>query len=218
MIKKIFRPVYVPIANVYHHLFKAPKRYKYLLKAIDETKAKVIVEVGTWNGDRALKMIERASLYNDVKQIHYIGFDLFESLSETMYEKEISKRPPTEAVVRRKLDASGAKVSLYVGDTHQSLPVALDELNIKFDFAFIDGGHSYDTIKNDWECISQMMGGDSVVLFDDYWRNRTDHGAKRVVDQIDKNIYNVEVLPQVDCFDNRDFGRLEISFAKVTRK
>jgi len=57
-----------------------------------------------------------------------------------------------------------------------------------------------------------------VVIFDDYWRNREDAGCKVVVDHIDENVYTVEILKEIDVFNNADFGRLEISFARVTKK
>ena len=63
-LKPILRPIYVPLYNVYHSLFIAPKRYRYLYEYIAKTKAKNIMEVGTWNGERALKMIELAQTFH----------------------------------------------------------------------------------------------------------------------------------------------------------
>ena len=49
-------------------------------------------------------------------------------------------------------------------------------------------------------------------------RYRSDAGAKLIVDSIDRNKYHIDILPKIDSFDNADFGRLDISFAKVTLK
>ena len=59
-IKNLLRPIYAPIYNKYYDIFLAPKRYKYLSKSIALTKAKNILEVGTWGGDRAVEMITKA--------------------------------------------------------------------------------------------------------------------------------------------------------------
>jgi hypothetical protein len=173
------------------------------------------LEVGVWNGKRAVEMITVAKQFNS--DIEYCGYDLFEDLGEGGYHAELSKRPPTEEEVRTLIDATGAKVSIFKGNTLTSLPESVPNLP-KMDFIFIDGGHSVETIASDWKNIQTLMHEKTVVIFDDYWRNREDAGCKAVVDQINRSVYNVEVLSEIDVFNNADFGRLEISFAKVTKK
>lgn len=216
MMKKSLRPIYVPVANVYFKLFKAPKRYNNLFTIIRETKSKSILEIGTWNGGRAVEMIQVASESNSVSEILYYGFDLFEGLDEDTYITEISKRPPTKEYVTKLLSKTGAQINLYKGDTMETMPSVVPFLP-KIDFIFIDGGHSVETVQSDWDAVSKLMHDNTVVIFDDYWRNRKDESAGPVVDAIDKHEYNVEILPEIDKFDNPDFGRLEISFAKVTK-
>lgn len=210
-IKDVFRPLYAPIINKY----KAPKRYHHLYDSIREIKAARILEIGVWTGNRALKMIETAKEYNS--NVEYFGFDLFHDLDEEKYREELSKRPPTKEEVALRLSQSGAKVSLYKGDTCQTLPEIAPRLKA-VDFAFIDGGHSIKTIENDWNYVSGLMKENTIVIFDDYWRNRDDAGCKAIVERIDRGRYNVQILPEVDRFDNPDFGRIEISFVKVTKR
>ncbi len=119
--------------------------------------------------------------------------------------------------VQEKLNLTGATINLIKGNTFQTLP-AFVESQQKVDFIFIDGGHNSGTIQSDWDAVSKLMHDKTVVIFDDYWRNRSDTSAKPVVDAIDKSKYVVEILPEIDKFDNPDFGKLEISFAKVTCK
>lgn len=195
------------------HMVYGPKRYKHLYKSIKKIKAKKILEIGVWNGKRAVKMIETARKLNE--DVEYYGFDLFDDLSEDAYKKEMSKRPPSQDSVQNILDTTGAKITLHAGNTLESLPKAVASLP-KMDFIFIDGGHSNETVKSDWEAVSVLMHKESIVIFDDYWRNRTDGGSKLTVDAIDTSLYKVEILPEIDVFDNPDFGHLEISFAKVT--
>jgi predicted O-methyltransferase YrrM len=213
-LKPYLRPIYVPIANLHYRLFRKPRRYKYLFQTIKQIHPQSLVEVGTWNGNRALQMLAAMHAASPDKKIAYYGFDLFEGMTDEVFVSELSKRPPTEAEVKEKLSRSGASITLYKGDTNVILPQIVPTLP-KIDLVFIDGGHAVETIRNDWNQISKLMHERTVVIFDDYWRNRTDAGCKAVVDAIDKNKYSVEVLPIVDSFNNKKFGRLDISFARV---
>jgi hypothetical protein len=192
-----------------------PRRYRQIFEEIDRIKPKVIVEVGVWNGKRAEEMILRASRYVPVSEVSYYGFDVFETMTDELYQSEISKRPPTKLEVQKKLEATGAKVALFAGLTTNTMNSL--QLEQKPDLIFIDGGHEAKTVQNDWEWASQAVGPETAVIFDDYWHNRKD-GPKVVIDSIDRGIYNVTIMPETDVFFNKDFGRLVISLARVTRK
>ncbi len=211
----LFRPLYVPMCSWFYDTFKAPKRYHHLFDTIKEVKAKHILEVGVWNGKRAVEMIREAQKYSP--QVSYYGFDLFEDLGTLGYTNELSKMPPREADVLKLLSATHASVTLFKGNTLLTLKTEASRVP-KVDFVFIDGGHSVETIREDWQNIQAYMHDSTVVIFDDYWRNRTDAGCKTVVDQIDRAVFDVVILPEIDIFNNSDFGRLEISFARVTKK
>ncbi|XKT74485.1 MAG: class I SAM-dependent methyltransferase [Patescibacteria group bacterium UBA2163] len=213
----IFRPLYIPIVNFLYQKFKAPKRYHHLFDEIARLQATRILEVGTWNGGRAVKMIKTAQKVSPVKDILYVGFDLFEELDNDMFEYEISKRPPQKKEVEEKLSKTGAHIELVQGNTLETLPAYVKNAE-PFDFIFIDGGHNVNTVRSDWNAVRQLMDKDTVIIFDDYWRNRDDQSAKPVVDAIDRTKYNIQILNEIDVFDNVDHGRLEISFAKVTRR
>ena len=196
---------------------KAARRYKHLYEHIDKIKPKNIMEVGTWNGKRAIAMIEAASKHRPIEDIHYYGFDLFEELSNEEFKYELSKKPPAKDVVMSAIEQTGAKVHLYQGNTLKVMPEVTPSMP-KMDFVFIDGGHSLDTIRNDWNNTKTVMDENTVVIFDDYWVNRQDGGCKPIVDKIDRDKYNVELLKTIDRFNNPDFGKLVIRFAKVTHK
>jgi predicted O-methyltransferase YrrM len=191
-------------------------RYKQLFEEINKCKPANIMEIGTWNGNTALKMIESASKYRSAPNINYYGFDMFENLTEKDYLNEISKHPPSLKTVAELLSSTGANIKLYKGNTHDTLPKYLPELP-KMDFVFIDGGHSIETIRNDWNQISDHIADNGVVIFDDYWVNKTDHGCKPILDSIDTARFRVELLPILDNYLNKNFGRLSIKLAKVTR-
>ncbi len=174
-----------------------------------------IMEIGVWNGLRGREMIQRAQKHSS-KPIKYFGLDLFEEMSESLLVEELSKIPPTKKKVEERLVKAGAEVTLFAGNTLEVLPRVVSDLP-QMDFVFIDGGHAVETIKNDWECVAKCMHKDTVVLFDDYYPDREDVGAKSVVDAIDREKYVVSVLPEQDVFKKKD-GVLTIQFAKVTQK
>lgn len=216
-IKKYLRPVYVPIANWYYKNYSGPQRYRNLYTTISAIHAKRIMEIGTWAGGRAILMIKEAQKYNPLSEIEYYGFDLFEGMNEEVYKTEISKKPPTQSDVESVLQATGAKISLFKGDTMVTMPEVCPTLP-KMDFIYIDGGHSYETIANDWNCSKMLMHEGTVVIFDDYWLNREDGGCKKLIDALDRNVYNVVLSKELDVFNNNDFGKLEIRYAIVSFK
>jgi len=55
-----------------------PLKYKYLFEIIRNNKCRRIMEIGTWNGEHALQMIEEAKKNFAPNEVEYYGFDLFE--------------------------------------------------------------------------------------------------------------------------------------------
>jgi len=191
-------------------------RYQHLFSEIRTRQPRHIMEIGTWSGQNALKMIKAAAVHRPASEIYYYGFDLFESMTEDIYLAEVSKRPPSQEEVQRLLEATGANIKLFVGDTNVVLSQVLPQLPAP-DFVFIDGGHSISTIQNDWDLIKPELSEKSVVIFDDYWSNRVDAGCKVIVDSIDTAQFDVKILSPTDHYHNKTFGRLDINFAKVSR-
>ena len=142
---------------------------------------------------------------------------MFENLSSEILDKEFSKQPPYMEVVRAELSKIGAKIALYKGDTKKIFPEIISSLP-KMDFIFIDGGHSLETIQNDWNYAKRLMHSGTVVVFDDYWPERVDAGAKPTVDSIDRSIYDVKILPEFDIFIKPYFKSLIIKFALVQKR
>ena len=135
-------------------------RHRQLFQLIDLFQPQSIVEVGTWDGKNAVNMIKHAQQYH--KNISYIGYDLFEDATpETdAYEFNVKKHHSVEDV--RKLIAHhcpDAEFNLIKGNTLKTLT------NVDADFAFIDGGHSVDTIAHDYNALN----GSKIIVMDDYY-------------------------------------------------
>lgn len=171
-------------------------RYQEIYTLIREVKPKTILEIGTWDGMQAVKMITEAKKYN--QEVFYYGFDLFEDISAEVRKKEAHvKRSVTHQAVDAAIKATGASYQLIRGNTLETLPVFATPKIL--DFVYIDGGHSIETIKSDWDNVERLMSPNTVVLFDDYYHNTEIIGCKQLVSQLDGDSkYSVVVNTAVD--------------------
>lgn len=170
-----------------------------------------------FDGRHAAQMIQTASLHQAAADVEYFGFDLFEDLTPELLEYEKSKQPPGRAQVQALLDATGARVRLFKGNTRQSLPAHAAGIG-PVDFIFIDGGPSVETIRSDWDKVQPMIGPRTVVLFDDYYTNDerevAGSGCQTILGGLDPAGWRVEVLEPADRFA-KPWGVLEVKFARV---
>ena len=179
-----------------------PTRYLYLVAAIDFYRSKNILEVGTWNGNRAIEMAGAALKHSDVA--HYTGFDLFEDATKETDKKEFNtKQHNSKENVEKKLAAFAAEVKekgktftycLIKGDTKETLKVIQNKdycntHNIKPDFAYIDGGHSVATCKSDYEYLKHVP----VIVLDDYFI-KDEQGRVPEPDQCGTNVVYDECI------------------------
>lgn len=155
-------------------------RYDYLLEAVREKQPKAILEVGTWNGGRAIEML------NLCPTARYYGFDLFdEATAETDKEELNVKKHYTMEMIHERL--TGFDVWLYKGNTRDTLK----NFNEKVDFVWLDGGHSVETIRSDWENVKRCLTPDAWVFFDDYYTGSIDttkYGCNEVVKDLKHEI------------------------------
>ncbi|MEM2130931.1 MAG: class I SAM-dependent methyltransferase [Candidatus Woesearchaeota archaeon] len=191
------------------------RRYKHLFEITEKTKPKNIMEIGIYDGENSLKILEIAKKYNNAREINYYGFDLFESMDKNTYEKEVSKNPLSQKNIYEKLKKTNSNIFLFKGNTLKTLPENYKKLP-KMDLIIIDGGHSLETINNDWNYSKKLMHKNTKVLFDDYW-NRLNSGCKPLIDSLDRKKYNVKILPIQDIFLKKD-GLLKINYALVSLK
>ena len=178
------------------------KRYAFLLNSIYKNKPKTILEVGVYNGNRAVEMIETAKIFN--KDIMYYGFDLFEEFykNKKLLKNELSKNPLSKKKIFNRLK-NFEKVKLIKGNTKSTLD-EFDKLKKDIDFAFIDGGHSLNTIKKDWKNISKLLSENSLVIFDDYYefksKKKLNIGCNKVINSLSKKKYTSYKYPIGDIF------------------
>ncbi len=201
---------------------RPPRRYRYLLTTIRSNRCRSLLEIGVYNGIRALEMINASAIHHPRSAIRYIGFDLFEDMSEELLKW--SKKPRTEAQIRQLLAPTAVTIELYRGFSRETLPRFLERQaggGSPIDFVFIDGGHAVETIRTDWENVERLMTNETVVIFDDYYTDPphavSGVGCHAIVDALDRRRYDVEVLPLEDPFPN-EWGTLRIRMASVKRR
>jgi hypothetical protein len=178
-------------------------RYGQLINIIDDIKPVTILEVGTWGGDRAIQMAEAALKHQD--KVTYFGFDLFEEATSQTDAAELNVKSHFSIdQVASKLQAFRQKVGehrfdahLFRGNTRETLPEAVAQIQqqgVSIDFAFIDGGHSIETMRSDIEAVAAAK----VCVVDDYYKpddqgrcpDTTKYGANTILHETPEKLFH----------------------------
>lgn len=163
-------------------------RYAQINGLIAKIKPTTIAEIGTWNGYRAIEMAKEALKHQ--QRVTYYGFDLFEYANEQTDAEEKNVKPHyTKELVAKFLEDfkrsyPGFDYVLTAGNTRETLK------SMAVDFAFIDGGHSVETIRGDYEALKNSK----FILFDDYYEGGIDvelYGCNRVIEKLKHTILPV---------------------------
>ena len=194
-------------------------RKSYILKYIRRNKPKTILEIGVFNGASAKRMLLNATKYVNDK-IEYTGVDLFEDLTSEVYKKEISLRAPKKDSVYEDLSKiKNTKIILFKGYSSDLLPLL--EGKAKFDLILIDGGHSYKTVKSDFNFAKKLINTNGAIFFDDYVNKQgvinDGFGVNKVVDDINRAEYSVKISKNRDFFP-KSYGLLLTRMVKVQLK
>jgi hypothetical protein len=157
-------------------------------------------------------------LYNiHGKEFKYIGLDLFEESHEnkdeiipntkfsnplkTIFFKYVKRQNPYSLdAVKDLLNKFKDNIHLIKGNSNK----ILNEIDMKkIDYVFLDGGHEYNTVKNDLECCKEVIMSDGVVLCDDYDLSYAP-GVKKAIDEfIENNSFKCSII------SNGRFAKIE---------
>ncbi len=171
----------------------------FFLNEVKSKKPKFFLEIGVFHGVTARNVCEL--LYSIHKSdFKYIGIDLFDRTDENkseiipntnfsnplknFYFKYIKKQDPyTIEAVTDLLKKFKDNVHLIKGNSNKVL------MNIdmsKIEYVFLDGGHDYETVKNDLNNCIEVVQNNGTILCDDY--NLTyAPGVKKAIDEYVKN-------------------------------
>ncbi len=168
---------------------------EFFLNEILSKNPKNFLEVGVFHGVTARNVCELLSKIhgNDFK---YIGLDLFEENEEnkdeiipntkfsnplkTIFYKYIKRQDPYSLIsVQSLLKKFKDNVHLIKGNSNK----ILEKIDMsKIDYVFLDGGHEYNTVKNDLKCCLDVLKNNGTILCDDYDLTYAP-GVKKAIDE-----------------------------------
>ena len=157
-----------------------------ILELINEYNPKNVLEVGVFCGVTARNICELLDK-NHKNSFSYIGVDLFgnnkassDDEIEPLFLKNQKFSNPFKTLfynyikkenlnsiesVHKLLKKFGDKIKLIQGDTRE----ILENLSLEsIEFAFLDGGHSYETVMNDLNILEKKLRKNAIILCDDY--------------------------------------------------
>ena len=188
----------------------------FFLAEIKRKKPKSFLEVGVFHGVTARNVCELLfEIHNH--DFKYIGLDLFKKNQENeseiipntnfsnpfkqIYFKYIKRQDPyTIEAVEDLLKKFKENIHLIKGNSN----TVLKKIDMsKIDYVFLDGGHDYETVKNDLNCCSGVIDNNGTILCDDYNLSYAP-GVKKAIDEfVEVNNYRFEIL------HNSRFVRIE---------
>ena len=168
-----------------------------LLDQIYKNRPKNFLEVGVHQGVTARNVCEvLKEIYQN--EFKYIGIDFFSSSNLPFDNKEGTLKHSkisnpfknfyfnflrkenlnSKIAVSRLLKKFNNNISLYEGYSDK----ILNSIDISYiDMVFLDGGHSYETVKKDLKILITKLKKNKIIICDDY--NQKDYGVKRAVDE-----------------------------------
>ena len=188
----------------------------FFLNEIRIKKPKFFLEVGVFHGVSARNVCELLYKIHD-GDFKYIGLDLFEKSEQNkselipntrfsnpiknIYFNYIKRQDPYSLeAVEELLKKFKKNVHLIKGNSNK----ILRNINMsKVDYVFLDGGHEYETIKNDLINCIEVVDKNGTILCDDYNLSYAP-GVKRAIDEFTKeNNFRCKLLR------NERFAKIE---------
>ncbi len=186
--------------------FKKIEDGNYLLNHIKQVKPKNFLEIGVFHGVTSRNVCEMLYLLHG-NSFKFTGIDIFseEKISKdecipktkflnplkTIYYNYIIRLDPySYKSVIKLLNKFEKNVNIIKGDSNKIL---MQNRN-NFDYVFLDGGHKYETVKNDLDSLTHVINKGGIILCDDY--NLTyAPGVKRAIDDyVNENKFNLKIL------------------------
>jgi hypothetical protein len=134
-----------------------PAADRPVYRAVRQTPVRSIVELGLGTGQRALRMIEVATLNHPIERISYTGIDLFEARGPS----DGPGLPLKEA--HRLLKATGARIRLVPGDPWSALSRTANTLT-GIDLVIVGADQDPDSLARAWFFLPRMLHENSKVL------------------------------------------------------
>jgi predicted O-methyltransferase YrrM len=177
------------------------------LKEISLKKPKNFLEVGVFHGVTARNVCELLhGIHKD--NFKYIGVDLFgesaqninEIIPNTSFNNPLKKiyfkyivrqDPYSIEAVRKLLTKFESNINLFKGNSN----AVLKNIDMsKIDYVFLDGGHAYETVKNDLKCCIPVINNNGTILCDDYDLSYAPGVKKAIEEFIEMHKYRIKII------------------------
>ena len=179
-----------------------------LLSQIELYKPKKFIEVGVFQGVTSRNVCEKLYEINK-NEFTFHGIDIFEDTNDKIDSQEMTtkhnklsnplKHLIFNIILKKNLFSIESiynflkkfknNVKLYKGFSDTKL-LEIDMSNI--DMVFLDGGHSYETVKNDISLILKGIKKGKIIICDDY--DQINYGVKKAVDEFKNQVSEIKEL------------------------
>ena len=179
------------------------------LDEIASKKPKNFLEIGVFHGVTARNVCELLySIHGE--DFKYIGLDLFgesienydeiipstkfnNPLKKIYFKYVLQKDPYSIEAVSDLLKKFNKNVHLIKGNSNK----LLKKIDMsKIDYVFLDGGHAYETVKNDLYYSKPVLDNNGTILCDDYNLSYAP-GVKRAIDEfVFGNNFKSEIISE----------------------
>ena len=174
-----------------------PQEWDFIWGLIRLQRPKTVVEIGVGGGLMAHSIYTAMNYnYNDTGiESWYTGFDLWD------WHGIDGQFPPNCSLemAEARLKKIGPRYRLVKIDTQKDQKLFQAELAQRFtdgiDFAFIDGCHSYQGVKNDFNSVMPYMNEQGIIAFHD----------TSVIDGCREFVIDLRLTTQYNSFDIIDF-------------
>jgi len=146
--------------------------------------------------------IDLFSKKKEILESEYAPKTYFSNPFKNIYYKYIIRLDPYSIEsVNKLLKKFKKNIKIIEGNSND----VLKSLDLKeVDYVFLDGGHKYETVKNDLESLIQVINNKGIVLCDDY-NLAYAPGIKKAIDEyVIKNKFSLNIL--------------NFRFAEITKK
>ena len=180
----------------------------FLLNHIKKFKPKNFLEIGVFHGVTSRNVCELL-FYLHGDKFTFTGIDLFDDDKEVLkdeiapktifsnplknvYFKYIIRLDPYSYLsVIKLLKKFKENINIIKGNSNSVLKEIDKD---KFDYVFLDGGHKYETVRNDLENLNQVINKRGIILCDDYDLPYAPGVKKAINEYVLKYNFNLKIL------------------------